>query len=79
MTAPAGGMAVTVRRARRSPNRWVVYGPTTRRIGRGWRVDTTMRYERRDERMILPPDDQRPDGAEHARFDLNAAGWENGS
>ena len=33
MTAPAGGMAVTVRRDRRSPNRWAVYGPTTRRIG----------------------------------------------
>ena len=29
----AGGMAVTVRRDRRSPNRWAVYGPTTRRIG----------------------------------------------
>ena len=32
-TNPAGGMAVTVRRDRRSPNRWAVYGPTTRRIG----------------------------------------------
>ena len=33
MTDDAGGMAVTVRRDRRSPNRWAVYGPTTRRIG----------------------------------------------
>ena len=33
MTDDAGGMAVTVRRDRRSPNVWAVYGPTTRRIG----------------------------------------------
>ena len=33
MTAPAGGMAVTVRRDRRSPNVWAVHGPTARRIG----------------------------------------------
>ena len=33
MTDDAGGLAVTVRRDRRSPNRWAVYGPTTRRIG----------------------------------------------
>ena len=33
MTDAAGGMAVTVRRDRRSPDRWAVYGPTTRRIG----------------------------------------------
>ena len=33
MTAPAGGMAVTVRRDRRSPNRWAVVGPGARRIG----------------------------------------------
>ena len=33
MTNPAGGMAVTVRRDRRSPNVWAVCAPTTRRIG----------------------------------------------
>ena len=33
MTAPAGGMAVTVRRDRRSPNVWSVHGPGDRRIG----------------------------------------------
>ena len=33
MTDDAGGMAVTVRRDRRTPNRWAVHGPTTRRIG----------------------------------------------
>ena len=33
MTDAAGGISITIRRDRRSPNRWAVYGPTTRRIG----------------------------------------------
>lgn len=33
LTAPAGGMAVTIRRDRRSPNVWSVQGPGARRIG----------------------------------------------
>ena len=33
MTDVAGGMAVTVRRDRRSPNVWAVHGPGARRIG----------------------------------------------
>ena len=33
MTDDAGGMAVTVRRDRRSPDRWSVVGPGARRIG----------------------------------------------
>ena len=33
MTGAAGGMAVTVRRDRRSPNVWAVHGPGARRIG----------------------------------------------
>ena len=32
-TNDADGMAVTVRRDRRSPNRWAVVGPGARRIG----------------------------------------------
>ena len=33
MDSNAGGMAVTVRRDRRSPNVWSVHGPGARRIG----------------------------------------------
>ena len=33
MDSNAGGMAVTVRRDRRSPNVWAVHGPTARCIG----------------------------------------------
>ena len=33
MTDDAGGMAVTVRRNRRTPNVWAVHGPGARRIG----------------------------------------------
>lgn len=33
MTNGAGGIAVTVRRDRRSPGRWAVHGPGARRIG----------------------------------------------
>ena len=33
MTDAIGGLAVTVRRDRRSPNLWAVHGPGARRIG----------------------------------------------
>ena len=33
MTDDAGGIAVTIRRDRRTPNVWAVHGPGARRIG----------------------------------------------
>ena len=33
MTDDAGGLAITIRRDRRTPNVWAVHGPGARRIG----------------------------------------------